>query len=287
MHSRVRQQLGVDAPHRIYFEQATLQTLAAALLQHAQSSADTEQQDLLAMDAMLAALEKQEKFLALLKEQGIDFAQLPIVPQQRGPRSRLSFAQARQWFLWNLDPASTAYHIAGAIELKGELDVEAARNSFDALVARHEALRTVFREDENGAAWQEVLDPREADFRVLDLEQAFSMDGDPALTRAAQAFAGQPFDLRGGPLLRVGMLRASPNRHILVLAMHHVISDGWSLNVVTHEFSALYKQHRQGNLIGLEALPIQYADFALWQRSWLDAGERERQLAYWQKELGG
>ncbi|KQW93462.1 hypothetical protein ASC94_12555 [Massilia sp. Root418] len=186
-----------------------------------------------------------------------------------------------------MDPDSTAYHISGALRLDGELDVEAVRSCFDALSARHEALRTVFRETEDGEAWQEVLPVLAPEFQLIALSAHAPEERDGAVRAAAEACANRVFDLRQGPLLRVGLIRESAQRHVLVLAMHHIISDGWSLDVLTREFAELYRAARLGGTADLPPLSVQYADYALWQRSWLEAGERERQLAYWRAHLGG
>ncbi|WP_051534497.1 non-ribosomal peptide synthetase [Deefgea rivuli] len=222
-----------------------------------------------------------------MQQQGIIFAQIPIVPSNKSRQTPLSFAQLRQWFLWHLDPLGTAYHISGALQLSGALDVVALQSSFVALLARHEALRTVFQDDEQGNAWQQVLPEGQLDFRQLDLSELADAEQDAAVLAAADAINQQPFDLRGGPLLRVGLLRRSDEQHVLVVVMHHIISDGWSMNVIINEFVALYRQQVLGDALHLPELPIQYADYAQWQRSWLAAGEQERQLAYWQTQLGG
>ncbi|MES2259415.1 MAG: amino acid adenylation domain-containing protein [Pseudomonadota bacterium] len=222
-----------------------------------------------------------------MQGQGITLAQIPIVPLERPELPPLSHAQARQWFLWNLEPGSAAYHISGALWLDGELDTDAVRASFAALTARHEALRTVFRETEKGEAWQEVLAEAQPDFRLIELDAGTEQELEAAAQAAAQALADEVFDLRAGPLLRVGLIKLAPQRHLLVLVMHHIVSDGWSLDVVMREFVAGYRQLVLGETAAPDSLPIQYADYALWQRSWLEAGESERQLAYWRGQLGG
>ncbi|MBL7583410.1 pyoverdine non-ribosomal peptide synthetase PvdD, partial [Pseudomonas aeruginosa] len=191
----------------------------------------------------------------------------------------LSFAQERQWFLWQLEPESTAYHIPSALRLRGRLDVDALQRSFDSLVARHETLRTRFRL-EGGRSYQQV---QPAVSVSIEREQF----GEEGLIERIQAIVVQPFDLERGPLLRVNLLQLAEDDHVLVLVQHHIVSDGWSMQVMVEELVQLYAAYSRGLEVALPALPIQYADYALWQRSWMEAGEKERQLAYWTGLLGG
>ena len=246
---------------------------------------DTSKRDIAERFARLPA-EKQIAFLEVLRRQGIDFARLPIVPASPAARARLSHAQARQWFLWRLDPASTAYHIPGALKLKGALDVQALRDSFAALVARHESLRTVFRPQEDGLAEQAVLPHMALDIPLAEPEGDTRTAREADIARAASQLAARPFDLSTGPLLRAALFRLADDEHVLAVVMHHIVSDGWSMQVLVQEFSALYSARLQGTVPDLPALPIQYADHAAWQRHWLEAGEQQRQLAYWQAQLG-
>ena len=189
----------------------------------------------------------------------------------------LSHAQARQWFLWQLEPLSTAYHIAGALRLQGMLDVQALQASFDALIQRHEALRTVFRAGVEGMAEQVILPASRLPIQYHD---ARGTDAAAITTR----LSATPFDLTSGPLLRVGLIQTAADTHLLVLVMHHIIADGWSLQVIVKEFAALYAAG--GQAASLPPLPIQYADYAHWHRHWLANGEQQRQLAWWQNQLG-
>ncbi|MDN5881036.1 MAG: amino acid adenylation domain-containing protein, partial [Nitrosospira sp.] len=200
----------------------------------------------------------------------------------------LSHAQQRHWFLWRLEPLSTAYHLSGGLHLTGKLDDDALRSSFQALVMRHESLRTVFRANEEGLPEQIIEAEHKLDIPVIDLS------GLPAGRRTARAqeeasrVSGIPFDLTQGPLLRVVLIRMAAEEHLLVVVMHHIISDDWSNRIVIDEFTAQYRARTQGEgrEPSLPALPIQYADYAVWQRNWLEAGEKERQLAYWRSQLG-
>jgi amino acid adenylation domain-containing protein len=210
-----------------------------------------------------------------------------LAPHLRAGALPLSHAQARQWFLWQLDPSSTVYHVAGGLRLEGELSVEVLRESFRSLVQRHESLRTVFRAREDGLADQVVLPSPGFEVPLADLSALGSIareDETRALVRLAHK---TPFDLGRGPLLRVELIRLEPRSHVLVVVMHHIVSDGWSVQVIVDEFVALYRAGVQGRANPLPPLPVQYADYAVWQRDWLQAGESARQLAYWQQELGG
>ncbi|ADU38494.1 non-ribosomal peptide synthase/polyketide synthase [Variovorax paradoxus] len=210
-----------------------------------------------------------------------------LTTAQRAGAMALSHAQMRQWFLWQLDPKSTAYHISGALRLVGALDVDAVRASFGALVARHESLRTVFRADAQGLAEQVIREVGGPEMALIDLG-AVSADYERE-TRAKDAatrLSDVPFDLSEGPLLRMGLVRLAAEEHVLVVVMHHIVSDGWSMQIVVDEFVALYRARMQGAAPGLQPLPLQYVDYAAWQRQWLEAGEAERQLVYWKQQIG-
>ncbi|MFG6449812.1 amino acid adenylation domain-containing protein [Roseateles sp. BYS180W] len=197
-----------------------------------------------------------------------------------------SHAQARQWFLWQLDPRSSAYHVGGALRLTGQLDELALRDSFAALVARHEALRTVFRADPQGQVLQCVGDPGELEVPTLDLRELPASSREGRARHEIARLLDTPFDLEAGPLLRVALLRMSGNERVLVVAMHHIVSDGWSMQIIVDEFIAIYRSRIEGSVAPLPALPIQYADYAAWHRDWLRQGEQQRQLGYWTERLG-
>ncbi|HBP5394367.1 TPA: non-ribosomal peptide synthetase, partial [Pseudomonas aeruginosa] len=232
------------------------------------------------LDASLKALFERpvlEAFAQGLERTTDAVSTIPLADRQQ-PLA-LSFAQERQWFLWQLEPESAAYHIPSALRLRGRLDVDALQRSFDSLVARHETLRTRFRL-EGGRSYQQV---QPAVSVSIEREQF----GEEGLIERIQAIVVQPFDLERGPLLRVNLLQLAEDDHVLVLVQHHIVSDGWSMQVMVEELVQLYAGYSQGLDVVLPALPIQYADYALWQRSWMEAGEKERQLAYWTGLLGG
>ncbi|MHC6226530.1 non-ribosomal peptide synthetase [Pseudomonas sp. X10] len=199
----------------------------------------------------------------------------------RGQALPQSLAQNRLWLLWQLEPQSAAYNIPAGLLLRGELDEAALEASFQALVARHESLRTVFSEAD-GQALQHILPELAFELQRLDLE---GLDG-AEVTARREAEAQQPFDLQQGPLLRVTLARLDDEQHQLWVTLHHIVADGWSLNILLDEFARLYGAHCQGQQASLAPLALGYADYGNWQRQWLADGESARQLAYWQAQLG-
>ncbi|WDG77011.1 amino acid adenylation domain-containing protein [Pseudomonas chlororaphis] len=225
-------------------------------------------------------LEQRQQFYQRLQTRGMSFAQLPIAPtRHEAPSLLLSYAQERQWFLWQLEPESAAYHVPGALRLSGRLDKAALQRSFDSLVARHESLRTQLHlEGEHRS--QVVLPQARIDIGEAQVDEA-------RLKARVEEEIARPFDLERGPLLRVSLLALSEEEHVLVLVQHHIVSDGWSMQVMVQELMQLYAAYSQGQDCQLPALPIQYADYALWQRGWMEAGEKARQLGYWRERLSG
>ncbi|SEL61797.1 non-ribosomal peptide synthase domain TIGR01720/amino acid adenylation domain-containing protein [Roseateles sp. YR242] len=227
--------------------------------------------------------DRQAAFIQAMEAQGLNFASLPIVPMPAGQPAPLSHAQQRQWFLWRMDPGSSAYHVAGAVRLQGPVDVEAIRSSFTALTARHEALRTVFQPDGDGLAQPVVLPPGQVDLTCIDLGETPGMDASAAI----QQLSATPFDLTQGPLLRIGLIRLAQDEHVLVVVMHHIVSDGWSVQLIVNEFAQAYRERVLKEAGANEWTPaLRYADYAAWQRAWLAAGGKARQLDYWLSHLG-
>ncbi|WP_338486975.1 amino acid adenylation domain-containing protein [Pseudomonas trivialis] len=225
-------------------------------------------------------LEQRQQFYQRLHSRGMSFAQLPIASiREDGHSLPLSFAQERQWFLWQLDPHSAAYHIPGALRLHGQLDLAALQRSFDTLLARHDSLRTQLVED-GEQLWQHVLPEARVEIRQAHVDES-------QLMAQVQAQVARPFDLHQAPLLRVSLLQLTDDEHVLVMVQHHIVSDGWSMQLMVEELVHLYAAYSQGHTPQLPELPIQYADYALWQRRWMEAGEKARQLAYWQNLLAG
>ncbi|MCP8636708.1 amino acid adenylation domain-containing protein, partial [Pseudomonas mosselii] len=194
----------------------------------------------------------------------------------------LSYAQQRQWFLWQLEPESAAYHIPAALQLKGRINLEALRQAFEALVARHESLRTTF-EQRGGEALQHIQVPT---IFTLVMESLQDTSTEAVRERVAREIQ-RPFDLTQGPLLRVRLLRLAEDEHVLVLTLHHIVADGWSMPIMVDEVVSAYLALSQGRQPELPVLAMQYADYAAWQRQWMAAGEQARQLDYWLAQLGG
>ncbi|XQU70462.1 amino acid adenylation domain-containing protein [Cupriavidus sp. H18C1] len=230
--------------------------------------------------------EKRKILLERLGQQGISLSVLPITPDWRPATGDLplSAAQQRMWFLWKLEPAGSAYHLAGMLRLRGSVDDGALQRTFDALVERHESLRTTF-DQEGEQAVQRIHAPQPLPIAITDLRDTDPAQRDAAVQSLVDAEAQAPFDLEQGPLLRVRLLRLADDDHILLVTMHHIVSDGWSMNVVIDEFARLYAGFVSGKPAQLAPLPIQYADYAAWQKQWLEAGELERQLSYWKSHL--
>ncbi|AIL61090.1 non-ribosomal peptide synthase/polyketide synthase [Pseudomonas alkylphenolica] len=232
-------------------------------------------------------LAQRKAFLEKLGAKGMSLAQLPIAPVSEGVQSLpLSYAQQRQWFLWKYEPASPAYHIPVALRLRGPLNFDALQAAFNDLVARHAALRTRFVEQQGHAL--QVIEAQ-AEVAIERSEGGFddALDQPQALAAFIEGQTRRLFDLASGPLLRVHLRTLGADDHLLVLTVHHIVADGASMPVMVRELSACYEARSQGQSATLPALPVQYADYALWQRSWMEAGEQQRQLAYWCEQLQG
>ncbi|TQF10135.1 amino acid adenylation domain-containing protein, partial [Myxococcus llanfairpwllgwyngyllgogerychwyrndrobwllllantysiliogogogochensis] len=252
--SRVRAVLGMELPVRVLFEAPTVQALASRL--------DN------------------------LRRTGEAGQVPPLTPVPRTGAVPLSFAQQRLWFLEQLTPGGTVYNVPAAIRFEQALDIAALERAFAELVRRHESLRTVFRSDE-GHPVQVVLPDVKPPLTLVTLESKPQDTREAELLRRLEAEAQRPFDLESGPLLRTMLVRLSEQEHVLVLVMHHIVADGWSMGVLVREVSALYEAFSQGQPSPLSELPVQYADYAVWQREWLRGAELERQLGYWRKQLAG
>jgi amino acid adenylation domain-containing protein len=253
--SRIREAFGVEVAVRRLFEEPTVEGLA---------------------EAVEAALRAREG------------TRMPP-PIERLPRPGelpLSFAQQRLWFIEQLEPGSPAYTLSGAVRLRGNLEVAALERSFTEIVRRHEALRARFTEVE-GRPVQSISPDLHPGFPVADLSFLPEGERESAVRRLVAAEAVRPFDLGRGPLLRLLLLRLGEGEHVLVLAMHHIVSDAWSLQVLLRELCDLYPALAAGRPSSLPELPVQYADFAAWQRRWLSGEVLERHLAYWRRKLTG
>ena len=257
MVARLREELAVEVPLRRLFEEPTLRALATRV------------------EALLGRDESAPELV-------------PRPPSDRCAPVALSFAQERLWFLERLEPGSSAYLIPGALRLDGPLDPAALESALKLVAERHESLRTVFFEGPEGPL-QRILDEDETATR-LPLTDLSGLD--PELAQAcAEALlstdARRPMDLATGPLVTLHLLRLGPRQHLLGVVMHHLISDGLSVEVFLDELAAAYSATLDGRELRLATLPLQYADYALWQRDWL-VGERLRgQIEYWRQRLDG
>jgi amino acid adenylation domain-containing protein/FkbM family methyltransferase len=208
----------------------------------------------------------------------------PIVPRQEVDEIPLSFAQQRLWFLDQLEPNNPFYNVSAGVRLTGELNIEALERTLSEVVRRHEVLRTSFStlagelRQVIGAAVRIAL-PIE-DLSYLPVEER-----EQEAKRLAGEEAREPFDLSRGPLLRARLLRLAANDHVLLVSMHHIVSDGWSTGILMREVSALYQAYCAGAESPLTELAIQYADFAVWQRQWLSGDVLEEQMSYWREQL--
>ncbi len=255
--SRVREALGVELPLRSVFERPTVAALAAEV------------------EALKA------------REQGFEVPPLQRLPQAlREGDLPLSFAQERLWFLDQLQPGSAAYNVPAAVRLTGRLDVTALAATLGEIVRRHEALRTSYAVRE-GQPVQAVAPEVGLPLPRVDLSGLAPGRREAEARALTAAEALRPFDLRRAPLLRALLVRLSAAEHALLLTVHHIAADGWSVGVLVGEMVALYRAFSQGQPSPLPELPIQYADFAVWQRGWLQGEALEAQLAYWRRMLAG
>jgi surfactin family lipopeptide synthetase A len=209
-----------------------------------------------------------------------------LEPVARRADLPLSFAQQRLWFFDQLEPGNPVYNIPSAVRLRGPLDVGSLERSVGEVLLRHEAVRTAFPAVD-GRPVQVVSPAGPPRLPVIDVGNAPESERETEARRLATEDARRPFDLARDHLLRPSLLRLGSEDHVLVLTMHHIAADGWSLGILFREIAALYEGLTSSRPTALPALPIQYADFAVWQRQWLEGGELERQLVYWRKKLVG
>ena len=247
--SRIRQALGVELPVRTLFEAPTVAGLAARLE-------------------------------AALRPEPVE----ALLPVPRGGELPLSAAQERLWFLAQLDPASPTYNIPAGLHLRGRLDAAALEGALAAVLARHESLRTTFGEGEGGP-FQSVAPVAAWTLPLVDLAGLAAAEAE--VLRLAREEAVRPFDLARGPLFRAALLRLGPADHLLLLDLHHAIADGWSLDLLTREVGELYAALLAGREAALPPLPVQYADYAAWQRRWLAGENFAAKLARAKDRLAG
>ncbi|HEX6289565.1 MAG TPA: amino acid adenylation domain-containing protein [Herpetosiphonaceae bacterium] len=254
--SRMRQQTGQDLPLRLLFEAPTIAEFAAYLPAPDDQPRETEAEP----------------------------ETVPSVGRGAAPIP-LSFAQQRLWFFEQLQPGSTTYSIPSGVRIRGAIDPVALQRSLSTVVQRHEILRTTFAYDPSAPTpvpYQQIAPPSELELPTVVLPRLTSEE---AIRQIVQAEMAQPFDLQQGPLLRATLFRVAPDDHILALVIHHGIFDGWSNSIFLRELIALYKGFVAGQPVELPPLRLQYADYALWQRQWLQSTVRDEQLRYWRRQL--
>ncbi len=252
--SRARQAFAVDLPLRSLFESRRLGDFA--------------------------------QWVARAQAEGRGDTQGPIARVDRSQRCALSYSQQRMWFLWQLDPHSPAYNVGGMARLRGALDVARFEQALQALIQRHETLRTCFP-SEDGKAWQQVAEQSSLVMQWLDLSQQPQADHAAQVQALAEQQAHQPFDLESGPLLRVCMVKSAAQDHYLLVTLHHIVTEGWAMDIFARELAQLYEALLDDRTSPLQPLPVQYLDYSAWHRQWLEGGEMQRQLGYWQAQLGG
>jgi len=232
--------------------------------------------------------ERKAEILVFFREAGQAASSTlpPIVPVRRDGDLPLSLNQQRIWFLEQLEPGSPTYNIPMPSRIKGKIDVEALRRSLNEIVRRHEILRTAFPAVE-GEPRQVVAPNMSLDLPVIDLRDLPPGEREAEVRRRGAEEERRPFDLARGPLLRTQLLRLSDDEHVFFLTVHHIAFDVWSHDVFARELAALYEAFSSGKPSPLPELPIQYVDFAHWQREWLDGELLRPQIAYWKKQLQG
>ncbi|AMO93273.1 D-alanine--poly(phosphoribitol) ligase, subunit 1 [Collimonas fungivorans] len=249
---QMRHVLGVELPARSVFETPTVAELAERIV--------------------------------VLQRQGAVLALPPLMPRARGTRVPLSFAQLRLWFLDQYAPGTGVYNIPTAWRIKGPLDFVTLERSLNEIIRRHEALRTTFN-SEAGDAEQVIASEGRIELTMVDLSHGENASDRPDLLINSEA--KQSFDLARGPLIRASLFRLTEQEHIFLLTVHHVIADGWSIGVLVRELNVLYRTYGSGHEPVLARLPVQYADFAIWQKEWLQGDLLQEQLDYWKRTLEG
>lgn len=231
--------------------------------------------------------EKREFLNRLLRSKGLDVSKVAAIPRRKEADSYpLSFAQQRLWVLHQLDPGNPSYNMPSAIRLTGPLNVTALERSLGEIIRRHESLRTTFRTSEDGPV--QIIHPVEVfNLPVGDLSALTELDREAEIRRLASAEAQRRFDLVEGPVIRAALIRIADDDHVILFTMHHIVSDGWSIGVLVREFVTLYEAFSNDKESPLTEPPIQYADYSVWQRDWIQGDVLQNQLTYWKEALAG
>ncbi|WP_255404759.1 condensation domain-containing protein, partial [Thermoactinomyces sp. DSM 45892] len=252
--SRLQEAFQIELPLRELFEHSTVETLARRIGQLRQGDQKPELP--------------------------------PLVPVERGEAIPLSYAQQRLWFIDRFTPNSALYNIPAVLRLTGDWALESLEKGWNQLLERHESLRTVIQEIDDQPV-QQIRPYSPETIPVMNVTELPKEVRDNEMKRIIQNEAEAPFDLGQGPLIRVQILQVEEKEWMLLCTMHHIISDGWSMEVFLDEWMALYEEDISGTPAELNPLPVQYADFAQWQREWLKEDVLEQQLQYWKEELSG
>jgi hypothetical protein len=228
----------------------------------------------------------KKRLLAYLLEQEGFAPPRTITPRADRDRAPLSFAQQRLWFLQQLEPESPAYNVPCVFRIDGPFKPEGLERALTEIIRRHEVLRTTFHL-EGDQPVQIVMPPQPLHVKVTDLGHLQGEERDQRVCELALEHTRRPFDLERGPLFRAALLRLSENEHIALFTTHHIASDGWSNRIFLHEVAVLYEAFSAGQPSPLPELPVQYADYAVWQRNWLSGEVLQQQLDYWRQRLRG
>ena len=228
-------------------------------------------------------VDRKAEILAFLQDTASS-ARIQIQPAPREREMPLSFAQQRLWFINELEPNSSTYNMSRAIRLKGQLDIASLEQTLQEIIRRHEALRTNFI-SHNGQPMQVIQDSYSWQMTSIDLQDLPTSEREAKIQQLATVDAEKPFALNTDYPIRATLIISSEAEHILLLTMHHIVFDGWSIGVLVEEIAVLYEAFVQGKPSPLAELEIQYVDFAVWQKQWLQGETLERQLTYWQQQL--
>jgi amino acid adenylation domain-containing protein len=230
--------------------------------------------------------EQRELLQLLLRSEGGDPAELPILPRESSGPMPLSYAQHRLWYLDQFNPQPAAYNVTKALFLEGALDGEALQKALDSLVMRHEILRTTYHH-EDASPMQTVQEPRPVELRCFDWRDSGTGPRDPKVRRLLEDEARRAFDLTCDLMMRAAWVRLAARQHVVLLTFHHIAADAWSLGIVLGELEEFYKTHSTGGEPALPPLPIQYADYAAWERQRHSNGAIEQDIEYWKAKLAG
>ncbi|MFD2170023.1 amino acid adenylation domain-containing protein [Tumebacillus lipolyticus] len=276
--SRLRSAFGVEVPLQALFHTPTVDMLAERIVELQAQPIGIE-----APPIVPVARERVENCAQASEEEAAGESATTDVSAEKAP---VSFAQQRLWFMDQLQANNHAYNMFSAQRICGRLDADVLKRCFQSIVSRHEALRTTFSQTD-GQPYQMIRAELELPLSIIDLQHLSAQERTAEAHRLAVAEATQPFDLSEGPLIRTSLLRIGQEEHLLLLNMHHIVADGWSTDVLIRELLTLYAAYSEGVEPELLPLPIQYADFAAWQRSWLQGDVLDKQLSYWKQQLGG